>query len=252
MKPTALITGSAIRLGRVIAIGLAEKGYQIAVHYNRSQQEALKTRDRIKEIGVDVDIFPFAFEKTDQFEALICQVKNRFSNLSLLVNNASAYIQSPILSTDYHTFDSQFSANLRAPFFLSKYFAIHCQEGNIINIIDNKVSFNQNEYAAYLLTKKSLVDFTKMAALELAPNIRVNGISPGVTMPGVSRSSEYIQWRQQSIPLNQTGKPSNIIKAIDCILDNDFMTGEIITIDGGEGLTNTGKHAGNYHDPSGV
>ncbi|MCB1193281.1 MAG: SDR family oxidoreductase [Leptospiraceae bacterium] len=246
-RSTALITGSGIRLGKAIAMDLAKRGCDIAIHYNQSHKDALETVSAIKSSGVDCEAFQYDLEKANEWEGFLKAVMTRFPDLNILVNSASMYSQAKISETDSNTFDKQMAVNIRAPFFLSKYFAKHCKKGNIINIIDNKVSFNQNTYAAYLLTKKSLVEFTKMAAIEFAPQIRVNGVAPGVTLPTSIRSPEYMKWRIEGIPLKMKGETYHITQAIVSILENEFITGQIITVDGGEGITNIGRNAGDYH-----
>jgi NAD(P)-dependent dehydrogenase (short-subunit alcohol dehydrogenase family) len=246
IKQAALVTGGAIRLGKAIAIDLAKYGFDIAIHYNSSTTEAMKTSEEIKNYGVDCDVFQFDLIQQKGFDTLIQKVLDKFPHLNLLINNASIYEQKNILATEESTFEQQIAVNLKAPFFLSKYYAQFCGKGNIINIIDNKVAFNQYAYAAYLLSKKSLAEFTKMAALEFAPNIRVNGISPGVILPAFTRSQEYLEWRKQAIPLKMKGETSNITQGIISILENDFITGQILTIDGGESISNIGKHSGDY------
>lgn len=246
MKEAVLITGSAIRLGKAIALGFAKKGYDIALHYNSSQEQAESTEAEIKELGVTCQLFKFDLANTKELEKNIEEVFNTFPDLNILVNSASAYIQADIGNTKIEDYEKLFDVNLKAPFFLSKYFAEKCKKGNIINIIDNKISFNQNSYAAYLLTKKNLAELTKLSALEFAPNIRVNGVSPGVIMPASSRSEEYMNYRINGIPLKMKGEEDNITEAIFSLIDNKFMTGQIITVDGGESLMNTGRNAGEY------
>jgi len=246
MKKAALITGGAIRLGKAIAIGLAKYGFDIAIHYHSSEKPALETLAEIQSYGVECEAFHFNLSTLTGMEVWFKTVIERFPYLNLLVNSASGYIQKPILETLAEDFDNQLAVNLRSPFFLCKYYRLHSKTGNIINIIDNKIAFNQNTYAAYLLTKKSLAEFTKMAALEFSPHIRVNGIAPGVILPAPSRSKEYIEWRKQGIPLKMQGSTHNITQGIINILENDFITGQIFTIDGGESISNVGKHAGAF------
>lgn len=246
MKKAALVTGGAIRLGKAIAVALAQQGYDIAIHYNSSAQPAQDTAEEIRGYGVDCEIFQFDLSQVQGMDSWFQTVMARFPHLELLVNSASGYIQKSILETEVEDFDSQFAVNLRSPFFLTQCYGRHCGKGNIINIIDNKVAFNQYAYAAYLLTKKTLAEFTKMAALELAPQIRVNGVSPGVTLPAVTRSEEYIEWRKQGIPLKMQGETRHITDGILSLLANEFITGQILTVDGGESISNVGKHAGDY------
>ncbi|NJL75180.1 MAG: SDR family oxidoreductase [Saprospiraceae bacterium] len=247
--PAALVTGGAIRLGKHIALALAAQGYDIALHYNSSVQAAEETADLIRQLGRRCECFSCNLGEVQAIPDLIKQAKFIFPNLNVLVNSASAYTQARISETTLEVFDAQFAINIRAPFFLSQSFAYEVKSGNIINIIDNKIGFNQFQYAAYLLAKKTLVEFTRMAALEFAPHIRVNGVAPGVVLPASTRSEEYIEWRKQSIPLKMQGTPDNITKAIISLLDNDFMSGQILVVDGAENIAHIGKNAGDF-DPS--
>lgn len=243
---TALVTGGAIRLGKAIALALADTGYNIALHYNSSRQPALETAAEICERGVTCEIFQQDLSEASQLDAFLQKVHTRFPDLNVLVNSASGYAQAPITETTLEIFDSQMNINLRAPFFLTQAFAKHSQQGNIINILDNKIGYQQYPYAAYLLAKKALVEFTKMAALEFAPTIRINGVAPGVVMPMKSRTNDYIAWRIDNIPLKMQGTTQHITRTITHILDNDFVTGQIFVVDGGEALNHIGKNAADY------
>jgi pteridine reductase len=245
-RPAAIVTGSAIRLGKAIAMALAEAGYDIAVHYNSSSGPAEQTVEEIRALGVRCEAFQLNLQDAEAFVPFLEKVKATFPNLSVLVNSASAYTQAPIADTTPDIFDHQFGVNIRAPFFLTRAFAKVCEKGNVINIIDNKIGFNQFQYAAYLLAKKTLVEFTKMAAVELAPGVRVNAVAPGVVLPASSRSQEYIDWRIQGIPLRMQGETKHITDAILALLDNAFMAGQILVVDGGESLTTTGRNAGDF------
>ncbi|MFN8577778.1 MAG: SDR family oxidoreductase [Candidatus Sericytochromatia bacterium] len=246
MKEAVLITGSAIRLGRAIALDFAKKGYDIALHYNSSEEQAKNTVEEIEKLGVSCKAFKFDLSKTIELEENINKVFDYYPNLNVLVNSASAYTHGEIKETKIEDYEALFDINLKAPFFLTKFFAKNCNKGNIINIIDNKISYNQNAYSAYILTKKSLYELTKLSALEFAPNIRVNAVSPGVILPASVRTEEYINYRINGIPLKMKGNEKNISDAIFSLIDNDFITGQIITVDGGECLMNTGLNAVSY------
>jgi NAD(P)-dependent dehydrogenase (short-subunit alcohol dehydrogenase family) len=250
-NPAALVTGSAIRLGKHIALALAEKGYDIAIHYNSSIAPAEETAELIRQKGRNCALFPYNLQDASGLMGFMEQVATKFPHLSVLVNSASGYTQATIADTTPDIFDTQFALNLKAPFFLTQAFAKVVQKGNVINILDNKIGFNQYQYAAYLLAKKGLMEFTKMAAIEFAPHIRVNGVAPGVVLPASSRSEEYIQWRLQSIPLRMQGSTEHITKTVLHFLDNDFITGQFISVDGGENIAQIGRNAGEF-DPSKV
>ncbi|QEP42459.1 SDR family oxidoreductase [Ectothiorhodospiraceae bacterium BW-2] len=245
-RPAALVTGGAIRLGRALALDLAAAGYDIALHYGRSAKAAATTCDEIRQLGVACEPFELDLASCRDFKPWMAQIKTRFPRLEVLVNSASGYVQQSLMASEIEAFDQLHAVNLRAPLFLIQAFATLIGRGCVVNIIDNKVGFNQFKYASYLLTKKSLAELTKMAALELAPNIRVNGVSPGVTLPAGSRSEAYIRWRIEAIPLKRKGETDHIAAAIRFILSNDFINGQILTIDGGENIAHVGLNAGDY------
>ncbi len=244
MNGAALITGGAIRLGRAFALELARLGYDIAIHFNQSPPDGAV--DEIRRLGVSCECFQANFTADPDFEGLVAAARDRFPGLNVLVNSASVYDAAPLSETSLAVFDRQFAVNLRAPYFLTQAFARGCGAGNVINIIDNKIAFNQYHYSAYLLTKKALAELTKLAAVELAPNIRVNGIAPGVTLPMSARSPEYIAWRVRGIPVRRQGDVDYLLQAMRYILANEFVTGQILTVDGGESLTNVGQNSENY------
>jgi len=245
-RPAALVTGGAIRLGRSIALALARAGFDIALHYNSSEAAARETAAEIESLGVSCTMFKQNLAAVSDFSGFMAEVASAFPGLRLLVNSASGYTQATIAESDPAMFDQLFAVNLRAPYFLSRAFAQRVTEGEIINIIDNKIGFHQFKYAAYLLTKQGLAEFTRMAALEFAPHIRVNGVAPGVVAPMSSRSDDYLQWRVQGIPLQRKGEPDHITKAILHLVDNDFINGQVLVVDGGENILHTGRNAGAF------
>ncbi|NOR45817.1 MAG: SDR family oxidoreductase, partial [Candidatus Delongbacteria bacterium] len=149
---------------------------------------------------------------------------------------ASIFKRASISDTEFELFEELIDVNLKAPFFLIKEFASVCGAGNIINILDTKITTNQNVYAAYILTRKALSELTKIAAVEFAPKIRINGICPGLILPAANESDEYIERLIQKNLLKRKGSPENISSTVKFLLKNDFITGEIIKVDGGENL----------------
>ncbi len=245
-RPAALVTGGAVRLGRAIALALAGAGYDLALHYGRSSEAAEATAAEIRSLGVACHAFCHDLADVSGLPGLVAQARAALPNLRVLVNSASAYTQATIGATTAEIFDQQLAVNLRAPFFLTQAFAQQVGQGHVINIIDNKVAFNQFQYAAYLLAKKSLAEFTRMAAVEFAPGMQVNGVAPGVVLPAGTRSEEYIAWRISGIPLRRQGATDDISGAILFLLGSPFITGQILTVDGGESLTNVGQNAAQF------
>ncbi len=245
-RPAALVTGAAHRLGREFALALADMGHDIALHYHSSLESAESTAGELRERGAEVDLLPCDLSRHADLPGLVERARARFPHLSVLVNSASRYAAGNLASTRPETVFDQFAVNLVAPMELMRAFAADSESGCIINIIDNKVAYAQYDYAAYLLSKKSLAEATRMAALEYAPRVRVNGISPGVVMPMSSRTEDYLRWRLDGIPLKRQGEPANLCRALRYLVENDFVTGQILTVDGGEGMFQVGRHSENY------
>ena len=238
----ALITGGATRLGLSFAKALAQEGYNIALHYHNSEASAQLAKQEIEALGVCCELFQ-ADLSSDCPEQLMHDVFNSFPQLKVLINSASAYDAATIANTGLDLLKHQFAVNFFAPFMLTQVFAQKCTEGVIINILDNKVAFQQNDYAAYLLSKKTLAEFTRLSAVEYAPNVRINGIAPGVVMPGDERTEDYVKWRIEGIPLKQQGAVDDLVNTMYFLLNNEFVTGQIITVDGGENINHQGRHA---------
>lgn len=246
-RQAALVTGGAIRVGLHFSETLAALGYDVAIHYNSSSADAESAVEKIRAMGVECQAFAFDFEADCDPGQLIDKVTAVFPRLSVLVNCASIYNAAPITETTMAMLQREFQVNFFTPYLLSGAFARSVDTGNIINILDNKIAFQQFQYGAYLSAKKALAELTKMAAMELAPRIRVNGIAPGVIMPGVTRTDAYIDWRVQGIPLKRQGAVEELGKALKYILDNEYITGQHLYVDGGESLFHIGQNAEAYH-----
>ena len=236
MTKTALITGGARRIGRSIALSLAEMKYAVALHYNTSEEDARKTAGKIRETGAACETFKCELGKEDELLSLIPTVIKKFPELALLVNNASVFEKGTISATHTGTFNRHFDINFKAPYFLMRDFAQSCKKGHIINILDARTTHTDYAYAAYTLSKKALAELTKMAAVEFAPEIRVNAIAPGIILPPSGKSSGFLDRKSKNIPLKRKGATSDIVRALQFLIENEFITGQIIYVDGGENL----------------
>lgn len=232
----ALVTGCAKRIGRAIALTLAGKGYDIAIHYQHSRQEAQTLGEEIQALGRNSRMYQGDLTQDEDILNLLPRVKADDIALELLVNNASIFEPATIQETELELFDRHWAANFKAPYFLSRDFARLYRKGNIINLVDTKVAKNDSAYAAYTLTKKALAELTKMAALELATDIRVNGICPGFILLPPGANPKDVEKIQQKVPLNRQGHIEPIERAVEYLLDNDFVTGQLLFVDGGEHL----------------
>lgn len=230
----AIVTGGAKRLGAEIAMFLAKKGYDIALHYNHSIDEAKIVQAAIQREGVKCQLFHADLLDNQGLESLIDKIFEWSDTCNILVNNASVFDQATFRQTDQDLFEREFNINFKAPFFLSNAFARKASKGLIVNMLDSRIRSNDISHYAYTLSKKVLYEHTLMAALELAPAFRVNGICPGPILPPSGTDSGSIN--TEGVPLGRHGKISEILKALDYLIDNDFVTGECLFVDGGKKL----------------
>ena len=242
MEKTALITGAAKRVGKEMANHLASQGWNIAIHYHTSEDDAIQFRDELAKFYPDQQfaLFHADLNQPEQVECLIPQVLQEMKRLDLLINNASVFESSLLGRTTTELFNRQMNVNFRAPFILLRDFASLIKHGVIVNFVDTRIVTNQSSFAAYSLSKKSLWEMTKMAALEFGPNIRVNAIAPGLTLPPEEKGEDYLWKLAGNIAMKRPGGLDPILKSLDYILKNDYLTGQILFCDGGEnlGITN--------------
>jgi NAD(P)-dependent dehydrogenase (short-subunit alcohol dehydrogenase family) len=244
-QKTALVTGGAKRIGKAIAMNLARQGYSIIIHYNNSELEAKDIQQDIIKIGANCQIIKANLFNKKEVEEMILQLKN-IKSWNLLVNNASIFNQSKFLDNNIDDFDKNLTIHLKIPAILSRAMADNCQQnqlsGNIINMIDKNITRFETKYFNYLLSKKFLAEFTKMLSLQLAPNIRVNAIAPGFILNSIDEKKPNIETKKllAKIPLKKKADESNIVSGVNYLLDNHFITGEILFIDGGASLNHAG------------
>lgn len=238
MKRTALITGAAKRIGNALAKHLAKNGWNIAIHYNRSEQDAINLKNDLASIypKQQFEVFKAELSNSSEVEKLVPACLKFFGSCNLLINNASVFEPSFLKETSVDFYNQQMEINTRAPFILMRDFANYCKQGNIINFVDTRITNNQSSFAAYSLSKKALWELTKMAALEFAPKIRVNAIAPGVTLSPEDKDESYLQNLAQKTPMKKPGGLEPIIQSLDYILNNGHLTGQLLFGDGGENL----------------
>ena len=236
MSKAALITGGGKRLGKAISLSLAERGYDIAIHYNHSDKEAKETADLIREKGRKCEIFQSNLSDISQVRSLIPTVFEVFPQCSILVNSASIFENIGFNDVTEEIFERDFNTNFKAPFFLSQDFSKGDDAELIINMLDMRINKIETEHFTYNLTKKALRDFTLMAAKALGPKIRVNGICPGPILPPPDKDIKYLEQIAKNTPLQKPGNPDYIITAVKYLLDNSFVTGQCLFVDGGQHL----------------
>ncbi len=236
---TALITGAARRIGRAIALDLAAHGWNIAIHYNTSQGEAEEVADEIQKHGGSVDIFQADLGMESECERLIPLIRQKTGPLTCLINNASIFEHDTPKSATRDSWGRHMQVNLRAPFVLTQGFTAQLpegMEGNIINIIDQRVWNLSPVFTSYTLSKAGLWALTQTLAQGLAPTIRVNAIGPGPTLRNTFQGEESFEQEWKSVLLGRKVDLSEICEAVRFILDARSMTGQMIALDSGQHL----------------
>ncbi len=241
MKPTsALITGSAIRLGKHIAFALAEQGINIAVHYNSSRDEAEQTASELKFLGVKVALIQANLsDPVAASRELFQQANKQLGPVDLLINSAAIFNASHLHDLTEENFDSHLAINLKAPTFLSQEFQRQLPpqlHGHIINLLDWRARRSDPNYLAYSLSKAALWSMTEILALDLAPKIRVNALSLGPMLAPEPKPADYEQRIRENVPLQTPGSPEDVTKAILFLINSPYITGTILPITGGEHL----------------
>jgi glucose 1-dehydrogenase len=236
-----MITGAAVRIGREIALGLAADGYRVAVHYNSSAAEAAQTVQEIRQAGGVAESFQGDLsDPASTAEALCAAVSEKFGTLDVLINNASLFEAGTLLEATTDQWHRQFTVNLQAPFFLCRSFTARLPQdrrGHIINICDWRGERHPPGNDIYTLTKSGLTGMTQMLARELAPRIQVNGIHPGAILAPPDGDEDHDRRAVETIPLNRTGSPQDIVRAVQYLLRSPFVTGELLNVTGGEHLS---------------
>jgi NAD(P)-dependent dehydrogenase (short-subunit alcohol dehydrogenase family) len=236
---TALVTGAAKRIGRAIACALADSGMNVVVHYNRSGPQARDLVSRIKKKGVSSWAISGDIETDEGCTVLVGDaIAACGGNLSVLVNNASIFPESTLADLTFENLARAIRVNAWAPLLLSRAFAVTAAHGRgcIVNLLDNRISGSDRGHVGYLLSKQMLASLTRMCALEFSPAIRVNGIAPGIILPPAGKTGAYLDKLKGGVPLRMHGSPADIATAVVFCATNPFLTGEIITIDGGKHL----------------
>ena len=238
MNKTALITGAARRIGKAMAQYLAGRGWNIAIHYNSSEPEARRFCDELAGAypNQQFEIFKANLNLPDEVELLIPQVIQKMQVIDLLINNASVFEPAQLGNTTTEFLDRQMNVNFKAPFILMHDFAKSFKSGVIVNFVDTRIVTNQSNFAAYSISKKALWELTKMAALEFGPGIRVNAIAPGLTLPPEEKGDDYLLKLAEKIAMKRPGGLEPILRSLDFILNNDYLTGQLLFCDGGENL----------------
>jgi pteridine reductase len=233
---TALVTGAARRIGRTTAQALAAEGVNIVVHYHRSQGEAVALCDELTSLGIKAWPVQADFRDQAQLAGLCETAATRAGHLDMLVNNASIFPRDTLEDVSLESMVANLAVNAWAPLALSRDFAACAGRGSIINLIDSRIDDFDWTHVGYMLSKHVLAALTAAMALKYAPHLRVNGVAPGLILPPAGESREYLESRQESVPLKQHGSPQDVAEAVIYLAKSEFVTGELVYVDGGRHL----------------
>jgi NAD(P)-dependent dehydrogenase (short-subunit alcohol dehydrogenase family) len=233
----ALVTGAAQRLGRAVALRLAAEGADVVVHYRSSATEAQNTVAEIEKLGRRGEAIGAELGSVSEIKRLFDETVKQFGRLDILVNNAANFLPASIISTTEEIWDASLDANLKAPFFCAQAAAplLRRTKGTIVNFADTGGLLGWPAYIPHSISKAGVVMLTKVLAKALAPHVRVNAIAPGtITMPG-----DPSEWETDFIklaPMQHSGRPADITDTVLFLVRSNFITGQVLVVDGGRTL----------------
>jgi len=239
---TYLITGAAHRIGRALALGLAKDAAAIYIHYNTSESAAKQLAQEISKAGAKAFTINADLSSVTQCENLLKRAQDLAGPIDVLINNASIFEEGLLTGITVDDLNRNMMINAYAPLLLSRSFEkLNKQRKTsrlpvIINMLDSRITDYDRQHAAYHLAKRALFTLTKMLALEFAPGVRVNGVAPGLILPPAGKDSSYLEQLKSTNPLKAIGTIEQVVEAVRFLVNNEFVTGQVIYVDGGRNL----------------
>jgi NAD(P)-dependent dehydrogenase (short-subunit alcohol dehydrogenase family) len=237
---SVLVTGSARRIGRTIALDLARNGWAVAVHHHLSAEDAEGVVAEIEAAGGTGAVVSADLAREEDTAGLVERAAAAVGPLSALVNNASVFERDGAMDASRASWDLHMEVNLRAPFVLTQAFVRQLPEdvsGNVINILDQRVWNLTPFFTSYTLSKAGLWTLTQSLALALAPRVRVNAVGPGPTLPSARQTEDSFRRQWQAMPLARPVQPEEVAAAVRFLLDAPSVTGQMIAVDAGQHLS---------------
>lgn len=238
-NPLAIVTGSARRLGKAFALSLARQGYDLVLHFNSSEGEALKTKEEVERFGVRSELVRADLTDQAQITAIFEQLDQAYpdSSLRVLVNSAAIMSVARPQVISLEEWDVTMNTNLRAPLLLAQAAAKRMARGGlIVNISDIGAQKSWSRYSAYTVSKAGLEALTRLLARSLAPAIRVNAIAPGLVLPSDIVTGEQWDKLVSSVPLQRPASLDEVTDTLQFLIKNEYITGQTIAVDGGYSL----------------
>jgi len=233
---TALVTGAAKRLGAATALALARHGVNVVVHYRSSASEAEDVAAAIRRLGPKAWTCGADFADGAQAAGLFEQARGLAGPVDFLVNNASIFPTGALAGFAPEELHANIDVNALAPLLLAREFASQGREGAIVSFLDARIVDYDHEHVPYHLSKRMLLSLTRMMALDLAPRIRVNAVAPGLILPPEGEDAAYLERLAPTAPLHRHGDAEHVTEAVLFLLRNDYITGQVVFVDGGRHL----------------
>lgn len=240
-----LITGAARRVGAALAEGLASKGWTLAIHHRSGAEEARALADRIVAAGGTADTFQADLSDVAERATLVPAVVRRFGRIDALVNNASRFEYDTLETLNEASWDAHLASNLTAPVFLIRDFAAAVRErggeGAVVNVLDHKLAAANPDFLSYTAGKAGLGALTASLALALAPHVRINAVSPGLILRSGDQTEADYEKAWRDTPLGRGTSLEDMIATVGFLLETQGITGQTVTVDGGEHLKPRGR-----------
>ncbi len=237
-RPVALVTGGGVRVGRAITLGLAEDGYDLVVHHHTSAAGAREVAEAAGQLGVRTHLVQANLSRAPEAVRLARAAAKHFGRLDLLVNSASTFAAGDLLAVTADEWDAVMAVNLRAPFLLVRETAelLTASRGSVVNIVDLAALQPWTGHPAHSVSKAALLHLTRVAARRLAPEVRVNAIAPGAVLLPAHFSEADAGRVRERVPLGRIGDPQDVVGAVRFLAGAEYVTGEVVVVDGGAGL----------------
>jgi 3-oxoacyl-[acyl-carrier protein] reductase/pteridine reductase len=242
----ALVTGGAHRVGRAITLMLARNGANVIINYHTSAAQASVTADEARTLGAKVLLVQADISNHLQVKSMAQQVQAWFGGLDILVNCADRWEKSPFPSEDIGPWERVINTGVNGPYYVTNAFApmmLERSEGAIVNIVDLSAWEAWPQYTAHAVSKSALLAMTRQFAVELGPTIRVNAVAPGPVLPPPDYGPELIAKIAAKTLLERWGSPADVAQAVKFLIEADYISGDTITVDGGE------RHGRRKHQP---
>jgi NAD(P)-dependent dehydrogenase (short-subunit alcohol dehydrogenase family) len=234
---TALITGASRRIGRALAVALAEAGANIVAHDRTTEERSTAlVCGEVEACGSRSWQLLADLEQPGEYGSLIERALAAAGSLDILINNASIFQPGSVDKTTFDDLVKHIHVNAWTPFVLSREFHRRAKRGSIVNLLDTRVVGADSGHLAYLLSKQMLASLTRICALEFAPEVAVNAVAPGLILPPAGKDEAYLDELAKTVPLKRHGGPQDIVDAVLYLVASRFMTGQVIFVDGGKHL----------------